>query len=85
MKKTLLIGTLVGLICVSFAFRQQPPKYENLKVLPKNTTKKEMDSIMKHFSLSLGVRCNFCHVRGNDAQRNFKFADDFKQTQNHCA
>lgn len=35
-----------------------------------------MDSIMKHFSLSLGVRCNFCHVRGNDAQRNFNFASD---------
>jgi hypothetical protein len=77
MKKTLLISSIVCLISISFAFRQNPPvKYENLKVLPKNTTKKEMDSIMKHFSLSLGVRCNFCHVRGNDAQRNFNFASD---------
>ena len=78
MKKTLLISAIVCLIGVSFAFRQNPPvvKYENLKVLPKNTTKKEMDSIMRHFSLSLGVRCNFCHVRGNDAQRNFNFASD---------
>lgn len=77
MKKTLLITALVALIGISFAFQQTPPvKYENLKVLPKNTTKKEMDSIMRHFSMSLGVRCNFCHVRGKDAQRNFNFADD---------
>lgn len=76
MKKTLLIATLVCLIGLSFAFQQTQVKYENLKVLPKNTTKKEMDSIMRHFSMSLGVRCNFCHVRGNDAQHNFNFASD---------
>ena len=77
MKKTLLIATLVGLISISFAFRQTPPvKYENLKVLPKNTNKKEMDSIMRHFSMSLGVRCNFCHVRNNDAQKSMNFASD---------
>lgn len=76
MKKTVLITSLVGFIAVSLAFQQTQPKYENLKVLPKNTTKKEMDSIMKHFSASLGVRCNFCHIRGNDAQRNFNFASD---------
>jgi hypothetical protein len=76
MKKTILIATIVCLISISFAFRQNPVKYENLKVLPKNTTKKEMDSIMRHFSLSLGVRCNFCHVRNNDAQKSFNFASD---------
>ena len=76
MKKTLIIATLVCLISISFAFRQTPVKYENLKVLPKNTTKKEMDSIMRHFSMSLGVRCNFCHVRNNDEQKSFNFASD---------
>jgi hypothetical protein len=76
MKKTLLIGTLVCLISLCFAFQQTQVKYENLKVLPKNTTKKEMDSIMKHFSMSLGVKCNFCHVRGNDAQKTMNFASD---------
>ena len=76
MKKTLLIATLVCLIALSFAFQENPPHYENLKVLPKNTTKKEMDSIMRHFSMSLGVRCTFCHVRNNDQQKNFNFASD---------
>lgn len=82
MKKTLLITALVGLIGLSFAFQQTTVKYENLKVLPKNTTKKEMDSIMRHFSMSLGVRCNFCHVRGNDAQRTMNFASDSSKNKN---
>ncbi|MCW3112344.1 MAG: hypothetical protein JWR18_740 [Segetibacter sp.] len=76
MKKTLLITTLVCLIGLSFAFQQTTVKYENLKVLPKNTTKKEMDSIMRHFSMSLGVKCNFCHIRNNDAQKTMNFASD---------
>jgi hypothetical protein len=76
MKKTFLIASIVCLISISFAFRQNPPRYENLKVLPKNTTKKEMDTIMRHFALSLGVRCNFCHARNNDAQKSFNFASD---------
>jgi hypothetical protein len=76
MKKTFLIASLVCLISISFAFRQNPPRYENLKVLPKNTTKKEMDTIMRHFAMSLGVKCNFCHARNNDAQKSFNFASD---------
>lgn len=79
MKKTLLIATLACLISLSFAFRENPPRYENLKVLPKNTTKKEMDSIMKHFAMSLGVKCTFCHVRNTDEQKNFNFASDEKK------
>ncbi|TDH28606.1 c-type cytochrome [Segetibacter sp. 3557_3] len=76
MKKITVMAALVCLVCISFAFRQRAARYKNLKVLPKNTTKQEMDSIMRHFSTSLGVRCNFCHVRTNDAQRDFDFASD---------
>ncbi len=76
MKKAILIVVILSLIGVSFAFRDNTPKYENLKVLPKNTTKQQMDSIMHHFSLSLGVRCNFCHARNNDEQKSFNFASD---------
>jgi cytochrome c553 len=78
MKKTIIVITsFIAVISMSFAFKKaDPPKYENLKVLSKNTTKQEMDSIMRHFSLSLGVRCNFCHERGADGQNNFNFASD---------
>lgn len=78
MKKTALVTFIICLIGLSFAFRENPPKYENLKVLPKNTTKQQMDSIMKHFSMSLGVKCTFCHVR-NEEQKNFNFASDDKK------
>lgn len=76
MKKTIFIATLICVITVSFAFIKDKPKYENLKVLSKNTTKQEMDSIMRHFSMSLGVKCTYCHVRGTDEQKNFNFASD---------
>ena len=77
MRKTIFLAILICLISISFAFiKDKTPKYENLKVLPKNTTKQQMDSIMKHFAMSLGVRCTHCHVRGNDEQKNFNFASD---------
>ena len=34
-----------------------------------------MDSVMHHFSASLGVRCNFCHMR-NDSTKTWDFASD---------
>jgi len=78
MKKTIIVITgFIAVVLLSFAFRMpDQPKYENLKVLSKNTTKQQMDSVMKHFSASLGVKCNFCHVRGTEGQNNFDFASD---------
>lgn len=77
MRKTIIVITgFITVIVLSFAFKQpDKPRYENLKVLSKNTTKQEMDSIMKHFAASLGVKCTFCHVRNNE-QNNFDFASD---------
>jgi hypothetical protein len=77
MKKTFFITTLVFLVSVSFAFiKDKPPRYDNLKVLPKNTDKHQMDSVMRHFSAALGVNCTFCHVRETEGQKNFDFASD---------
>ncbi len=74
MKKILCLTLLVCLVAMSFAFiKDTQPRYQNLKVLPKNTTKQQMDSIMKSFAASLGVKCNFCHVRETDGQKNFEF------------
>jgi hypothetical protein len=58
---------LAVFVTLSLAFTQQDePKYQNLKVLPKNITKAQMDSVMQHFTGSLGVKCNFCHMRTED-------------------
>ena len=66
---------LFSMILLFSAFTKDEPRYKNLKVLPKDITKEQMDSVMHHFSLSLGVRCNFCHVR-NDSAKTWDFASD---------
>jgi len=64
MKKTIsIIICLVSLITFSVTFAgYDPPKFKNLKILPKDISEKAIDSIMDNFSVSLGVTCGFCHV-----------------------
>jgi Photosynthetic reaction centre cytochrome C subunit len=77
MKKTaFIICVFAGMIALSFSFTNaDAPSYKNLKVLPKNTNKQQMDSVMHHFTGSLGVKCNYCHVY-NEAQKSMDFASD---------
>jgi hypothetical protein len=77
MKKTaFVLITLVSLVAMSFRItKKEDPIYKNLKVLPKNITKEQMDSVMHHFTVSLGVKCNFCHVR-NEATNTWDMASD---------
>jgi hypothetical protein len=70
MKKTFLVTLgFAALIGSSLAFTGagDDPVYKNLKILPKNITKPQMDSVMKSFTVALGVKCNFCHVRNEEA------------------
>jgi hypothetical protein len=60
---------LVALVSVSLAFTNDDGLYKNLKVLPKNITKQQMDSVMHHFENSLNVGCGFCHVRDTAAKK----------------
>jgi hypothetical protein len=76
MRKTWIITScFVALVCMSFVVTKDEPIYKNLKVLPKKTSKAELDSVMKHFTASLGVKCNFCHVRTAD-NKEWDFASD---------
>jgi hypothetical protein len=56
------------------------PPHKNLKVLPQDIPGPQLLSTMKFFSLSLGVRCTFCHV-GEEGKplSTFDFASDAKQ------
>jgi hypothetical protein len=63
------LGRLMVVACgvVSFttpasAQMQIPDKFENLQVLPKNIHRDTLVQIMRGFAMSLGVRCNYCHV-----------------------
>ncbi|GAC1421097.1 MAG: hypothetical protein NVS9B7_02030 [Flavisolibacter sp.] len=62
-KKSVLVTATLGLmVVICLSFTQDRGRYKNLKILPKNITEAQMDSIMHHFSVSLGVRCTFCHL-----------------------
>ena len=76
MKRILsVIVCFIALILMSFAVTKDEPTYKNLKVLPKNINKKQLDSVMHHFTSSLGVKCNYCH-QYNAEQKAMDFASD---------
>ena len=54
--------------------------FKNLKILPKDISKEKLDSVMGHFSVSLGVKCNFCHAQSPDTvKKHLDFASDAKE------
>jgi hypothetical protein len=63
------------LLCAASAMAQMPDKFTNLQVLPKDITKKELMSIMRGFSFSIGVRCEYCHVQKADKKIDFPLDD----------
>ncbi len=79
MKKSFLIiiACIAGVfIFQAFTTSYEPP-FKNLQVLPKDIPGHDLDSVMHHFTASLGVKCNFCHVRIEE-ERKMDFASDAK-------
>ncbi len=71
MKKSILVViscTLCIIIFQAFSISEKP-EFENLQILPKDISEHDLDSVMHHFSQSLGVKCNFCHVKINDSKK----------------
>jgi tetratricopeptide (TPR) repeat protein len=62
---TLFWALVVMGIGATPATAQIPDKFTNLRVLPKDISRDSLLYIMRRFSLSLGVRCQFCHVGGD--------------------
>ncbi len=56
-----------------------PDKFTNLQVLPKDISKDQLVDIMRTFSHSLGVRCDFCHEFKDEKP---DFASDVKDEKN---
>ena len=46
-------------------FAQIPEKFENLQVLPRDIPRDSLIQTMRRVTLSLGVRCNYCHTGGD--------------------
>src|ERR1044072_10004527 len=82
-KKITVVGTLVALVVLGIAASAPAdPTYKNLKVLPKNITHEQLDSVMHQFNRSLNVKCNFCHASQKDNARKLDFASDEKGEKN---
>ena len=43
-----------------------PPPLTNLQVLPKDSTREQVQTTMAAFTAALGVQCNYCHVQGQN-------------------
>jgi Photosynthetic reaction centre cytochrome C subunit len=69
-----------SVITLAAATSQTPhqPEYTNLKVLPKNISSHDLQSIMADdFEDGLGVSCGFCHADAKDGH-GLDFASDAK-------
>ena len=73
---TVALSSVVSLLALtSMAPPDEGPK--NLKVLPKHLTDQQVHKVMHEWSVSLGVRCDFCHAP-NAAGKGLDFASDAK-------
>src|SRR5450631_1952670 len=85
-KKRTLVVFLVSLFIVVGIAATKPPeehKYQNLKILPKNISKADLDKVMDGFKVALGVKCSFCHAPSKDSTVHFPdFPSDDKPEKN---
>ena len=85
---TLVVIALAFTVGASSNYSTEPAPvadggFKNLKVLPKDITDDQLDSVMSEFSISLGARCGFCHARKADTtKRGLDFASDSKEEKN---
>ena len=86
--KKLAIGlALIGFMIIGVAATapQEPPKKpkRNLKILPKDINKEDLDKVMDGFRDALGVKCSFCHAPSKDPNQKWPdFASDDKPEKN---
>jgi hypothetical protein len=79
MKKSIvvIIACLISVFVIQAFTTSYQPRFTNLQILPKDISKDGLDSVMHHFTASLGVKCNYCHV-ANQETRKMDFAKDDK-------
>ncbi|MEZ2334519.1 c-type cytochrome [Mucilaginibacter sp. RCC_168] len=73
----LLSVVVLGAMTSMTPKKPQDDGFKNLKVLPKNITGDNLHKVMEEWEHSLGVHCNFCHVR-NDETKKMDWASDAK-------
>jgi hypothetical protein len=80
-RKVLAVMILCLFIVLGIAATKppDPPKWKNLKILPKDITMEQLDKVMDNFKDALGVKCGFCHAPSKDSTQKWPdFASDEK-------
>ena len=74
---------LFGILCWTVPVAAQfPEKFTNLKVLPKDISRQELQSTMRGFAFALSVRCEHCHVEKAGGKKfEMDFAADDKEAK----
>jgi tetratricopeptide (TPR) repeat protein len=74
---------LAGLVLWGAAAQAQiPDKFTNLKVLPNDISKAELQSMMRGFAFALNVRCEHCHAEKTGGKKfELDFAADDKEAK----
>jgi tetratricopeptide (TPR) repeat protein len=80
----ILLFAAVTFLQVGSPSAQAPEEPKNLKVLPKNMSRREVIGVMRSFTQALGVRCIECHVstkEGSERPEDMDYAADKKPTK----
>jgi hypothetical protein len=73
----LLSVVVLGALTSMTPQKPQDEGFKNLKVLPKSISGDNLHKVMEEWEHSLGVHCNFCHVR-NEETKKMDWANDAK-------
>jgi hypothetical protein len=73
----LLSVVVLGAMTSMTPQKAQDEGFKNLKVLPKHISNDDLHKVMEEWEHSLGVHCNFCHVRNEDTKK-MDWANDAK-------
>lgn len=81
----LALFSLVLLVSAGVAAVKQPTgQYKNLKILPKDISEKDMDSIMQSYNKALGIGCGFCHSPLKDFPDSLDYASDANEMKENA-
>ena len=76
-----VVGLLYAFSTKDNAEYQKLPQseWENLQVLPQDISKDSLKTLMKSYTVALGVKCAFCHAPREDNPEKLDFASDAKR------
>ena len=76
-KAVVILGLAAFVFIGIAASKPAGNKERNLKVLPKDISDADLDSVMEGYSKALNVNCDFCHAE-NKAKTDIDYASDDK-------